>query len=82
MASLYRVDMADAWFNNQSKGTQNPSREQFEEALEKRFEDPGVEDIVEKFMRLKQKGNIDVYQDRFENLTVRMEKVLPDLLND
>lgn len=97
MASLCLVDRTDAWFNNRNRGNQNPSWEQFEEALGKRFRDLrvediveeealwkrfrdlGVEDTVEEFMRLMQEGSIEKYQDRLENIRVRMERVLPEL---
>lgn len=51
-----------------------PSWEQFEEALCKRFGDLSLEDIVEEFMKLSQESTVNEYEDKFEDLRVRMER--------
>lgn len=39
----------------------------------------GLEDITEEFLKLRQDGTLDEYQDKFENLRIRMDRVLLEL---
>lgn len=74
IAGLHLISRADSWFCNCSKENRNPSWEQFEEALCKRFGDLSLEDIVEEFMKLSQESTVNEYEDKFEDLRVRMER--------
>lgn len=56
--------------------------EDFERELCVRFGDQGLEDIVEEFTKMRQEGSVDEYQDKFEDLRIRMERVMPHLGND
>lgn len=71
------IDKADSWYQNWSKGKEILRWEEFE--LCRRFGEDEMADVVEEFMRVRQDGIVRDYQDRFEELRLRMERILPNL---
>lgn len=45
-----------------------------------RFRDRGIEDILEEFM--KRGKSVEEYQDKFEDVRIRMKRVIPQLGED
>lgn len=43
-----------------------------------RFENSELEDVVEEFNKLRLEGTLEDYQRVFENLKVRMERLIPN----
>ncbi|XP_057986530.1 uncharacterized protein LOC110636696 [Hevea brasiliensis] len=78
IASLFLVDRADAWFHNWNRGGVH-SWEEFEKGICSRFGDEGLEDLVEGFIKLRQEGSLEEYQDEFEELRIRIERLMPEL---
>lgn len=70
---------ADSWYHNWVRGRSNQSWEEFEADLCRRFGEKGLEDVVEEFMKMRQEGFIGDYQDKFEDIRVRMERFAPAL---
>lgn len=44
-----------------------------------RFGKLELEDVVDEFMQVRQDGSIGMYQDKFEELKVRMKILMPNL---
>lgn len=72
VASLFLMDRVDAWCHNWIKEEGPHNWEAFERELCSRFGEEGLEDVVEEFMRIREEGTIEAYQDKFEDLRMVM----------
>lgn len=45
-----------------------------------RFGEEGLEDVIEELMRTRQEGTIWEYQDKFEDIRIRVEWIMPNLV--
>lgn len=75
IASLFLIERANAWFHKKGEG--DHSWAEFEKELCVRFREEELEDVKE-FMRIRQES-IDEYLDKFEDVRIRMERVMPTL---
>ncbi|XP_057986676.1 uncharacterized protein LOC131171223 [Hevea brasiliensis] len=79
IVSLFLVDRADAWYHNWVKREGSHSWIDFERDLCVRFGEEGLGDIIEEFMKMRQEGSLKEYQDKFKDIKVRLERVMPNL---
>lgn len=50
-----------------------------EEKLCARFGDHVLEEVMEEFMRVRQEGSVEEYQDKFEGLRLQLERIMLEL---
>lgn len=77
--SPFLIDKSDAWYHNWIQSEGSHSWAEFERELCVRFGEEGLEDVIEELMRTRQEGNMEEYQDRFEDIRIRVERVMPSL---
>lgn len=75
VASLFLIDRADAWYHNWIRGEGPHNLEDFERELCIKFGEEGLEDIVEEFTGIILEGTMEEYQDKFEDLRIRLERI-------
>ena len=68
MVATYLDEVADALFQNWCRGRVDWSWPEFVSGLRNRFGEKTKMDIIEEFNKLKQKGIVEKYQVRFEEL--------------
>lgn len=76
VASLFLVDRVDAWFHNWIKEEAGHTWTNFERDFCARFGKEGLEDVIEKLMRIRQERTIREYQDKFEDIRIRVEWII------
>ncbi|XP_027088762.1 uncharacterized protein [Coffea arabica] len=69
---MYLEGKADRWFQGVKMEKIKLSWEEFGELLCRRFNDRSCKDIVEEFNKLQQLGNMEDYQEKFEELKALM----------
>ncbi|XP_039011243.1 uncharacterized protein LOC120140328 [Hibiscus syriacus] len=72
VATMYLTGKAEIWFDGYIMQKHHVTWHEFEADLCHRFCDKAFVDIVEEFTKLVQKGSVEEYQDRFEELQPHM----------
>ena len=65
---MYLEGKADKWFQGVKIEKSKLNWEEFGELFCKRFNDQNCRDVVEEFNKLQQEGNVEDYQEKFEEL--------------
>ena len=68
MAATYLDDVADFWFQNWSREREEWSWPEFVNDICNRFGEKTRTNVIEEFNKLKQKGSVEEYQVRFDEL--------------
>lgn len=79
IASLFLVDRVDPWYHNWIQRDGAHAWVDFERELCLRFGEEGLADVIEKLVKSRQEGSIGEYQGRFEDIRIRVERVMPNL---
>ncbi|XP_065854839.1 uncharacterized protein [Euphorbia lathyris] len=79
LAGLYLQGKAERWYKNWIPTNPLVSWDGFIEEVEKRFRETEVDDIVQQIEQLRQETNVAAYQDQFEMIKLKMEKVHPTI---
>ncbi|XP_039027637.1 uncharacterized protein LOC120161466 [Hibiscus syriacus] len=82
VATMYLTRKAKIWFDGYIMQKHHVTWHEFEADLCHRFSDRSFYDIVEEFTKLTQKGSIEDYQERFEELQPHMLLQNPTLSED
>ncbi|XP_039040644.1 uncharacterized protein LOC120178969 [Hibiscus syriacus] len=72
LATMYLTDKAKVWFDGYIMQKHRVTWHEFEANLCHRFSDRTFSDIVEEFTKLTQKGSVEDYQEKFEELQPHM----------
>ncbi|XP_038999500.1 uncharacterized protein LOC120125070 [Hibiscus syriacus] len=72
VATMYLAGKAEVWFDGYIMQKHHVTWHEFEADLCHRFSDKIFVDIVEEFTKLVQKGTVEEYQDKFEELQPHM----------
>ncbi|KAL4348724.1 hypothetical protein GQ457_17G014770 [Hibiscus cannabinus] len=82
MATMYLVGKAETWFDGYVMQKNRLTWHEFISDLCHRFDDRNYGDVVEEFNKLLQKGSVDDYQEKFEELKPYMLQHNPHLDED
>lgn len=75
LASLFLMDKVDIWFYNWNRSREY-AWEEFNKEICNRFRNDGLEDMMEKFMKLRQENSIEECRDEFEDIRIRLERLM------
>ncbi len=72
IVALHLEAKADTWFQGYMAERESVSWSEFTEEACKRFDNKGLNDVVEEFNKLTQHGSVEEYQEQFEDLWARL----------
>ncbi|KAE8675396.1 C2H2 and C2HC zinc fingers superfamily protein, putative isoform 1 [Hibiscus syriacus] len=82
LATMYLTGKAEVWFDGYIMQKHHVTWHEFEADLCHRFSDRTFSDIVEEFTKLTQKGSVEDYQEKFEELQPHMLLQNPTLTEE